>query len=196
MFYSLLSRFSHKMAEVQDRKDSSSSEEKEDWLYTLLKEEDLVKFYSKVKDELQVTQLSHFDYVQLEDLVKIGMGPPAARRLLASVKKMKNAIIKKNIIAKLVNPVRPLLNNTASLRGPSPSRPTSGRRASVGSTGSQLTCLINEKDIKLLNKLGDGSFGVVKRGEWTVPGSFRIQEVTCYVDVIRLLSGCVCVRSL
>nr|7KP6_A Chain A, Activated CDC42 kinase 1 [Homo sapiens]7KP6_B Chain B, Activated CDC42 kinase 1 [Homo sapiens] len=32
-----------------------------------------------------------------------------------------------------------------------------------------LTCLIGEKDLRLLEKLGDGSFGVVRRGEWDAP---------------------------
>lgn len=32
-----------------------------------------------------------------------------------------------------------------------------------------LTCLISEKDLTLFEKLGDGSFGVVKRGEWLAP---------------------------
>ena len=168
------------MSETSDRKDSSSSEEKEDWLFALLKEEDLVKFYSKIKDDLQVTQIGHFEYVQIDDLVKIGMGAPAARRVLASVKKSKQSQFKKNIIAKLVNPVRPLLNNAGgSFRGPSPQRPgsSSGRPGSVGTGGSLITCLINEKDLRLGIKLGDGSFGVVMRGEWTVPGSMRLQEV-------------------
>ncbi|XP_017350997.1 tyrosine kinase, non-receptor, 2b isoform X6 [Ictalurus punctatus] len=33
-----------------------------------------------------------------------------------------------------------------------------------------LTCLIGEKELVLCEKLGDGSFGVVKRGEWVTPG--------------------------
>jgi len=32
-----------------------------------------------------------------------------------------------------------------------------------------LTCLIPEKDLTLFEKLGDGTFGVVKRGEWLTP---------------------------
>ena len=32
-----------------------------------------------------------------------------------------------------------------------------------------LTCLISEKDLTLFEKLGDGSFGLVKRGEWLTP---------------------------
>lgn len=32
-----------------------------------------------------------------------------------------------------------------------------------------LTCLIGEKDLHLFEKLGDGSFGVVRRGEWDAP---------------------------
>ncbi|MEE6526003.1 hypothetical protein FKM82_026366, partial [Ascaphus truei] len=34
-----------------------------------------------------------------------------------------------------------------------------------------LTCLISEKDLSLFEKLGDGSFGVVRRGEWSSPNS-------------------------
>ena len=36
------------------------------------------------------------------------------------------------------------------------------------------TCLINEKDIILTDKLGDGSFGVVRKGEWTTPNSRNV----------------------
>ena len=50
-----------------------------------------------------------------------------------------------------------------------------------------LTCLIQDKDIKtrdengrLLGKLGDGSFGVVCRGEWSTP-SGRILPVAAKV---------------
>lgn len=32
-----------------------------------------------------------------------------------------------------------------------------------------LTCLISERDLMLFEKLGDGSFGVVRRGEWGTP---------------------------
>lgn len=46
--------------------------------------------------------------------------------------------------------------------------PTSGGPAGEGPLQS-LTCLIGEKDLRLLEKLGDGSFGVVRRGEWDAP---------------------------
>ncbi|TRY60027.1 hypothetical protein DNTS_033677 [Danionella cerebrum] len=39
----------------------------------------------------------------------------------------------------------------------------------VESQPQALTCLISEKDLVLFEKLGDGSFGVVKRGEWFTP---------------------------
>ena len=44
---------------------------------------------------IQVTQISHFDYVKDEDLDKIGMGKPAQRRLWEAVKKAKHASQKK-----------------------------------------------------------------------------------------------------
>lgn len=51
---------------------------------------------------------------------------------------------------------------TTVLRGPSPTPPPGDQPAS-------LTCLISERDLTLFEKLGDGSFGVVKRGEWQAP---------------------------
>lgn len=48
----------------------------------------------------------------------------------------------------------------------SPKTPAFPVSPSMPSNG-MLTCLINEKDLKLSNKLGDGSFGVVMKGEWT-----------------------------
>ena len=43
----------------------------------------------------QVSRISHFDYVTVEDLMGIGMGKPAARRLLDTVKKRKGTLRKK-----------------------------------------------------------------------------------------------------
>ena len=40
--------------------------------------------------------------------------------------------------------------------------------------------LIQAKDVRLQDKLGDGSFGVVRRGEWTTP-SGRILPVAAKV---------------
>ena len=33
--------------------------------------------------------------------------------------------------------------------------------------GVGLTCFISEKELTLQEKLGDGSFGIVRKGEWT-----------------------------
>ncbi|XP_037088715.1 activated CDC42 kinase 1-like [Pollicipes pollicipes] len=69
------------------------------WLHDVLLEVQLEKFFTRIKDELQVTRMSHFDYVRPEDLEKIGLGKPA--------------------------------------------------------------------DLTLHERLGDGSFGVVRRGSWS-----------------------------
>ncbi len=44
-----------------------------------------------------------------------------------------------------------------------------------------LTCLIPEKDLTLFEKLGDGSFGVVKRGEWLTPAGKVVRRPVLYV---------------
>lgn len=68
----------------------SEGEESSTWLVELLAEVQLDSFYVKLRDNLQVTRLAHFDYVKTEDLERIGMGKPAIRRLLDAVKRQKN----------------------------------------------------------------------------------------------------------
>ncbi len=50
-----------------------------------------------------------------------------------------------------------------------------------------LTCLISEKDLALFEKLGDGSFGVVKRGEWFTPNG-KVVSRSAHLIVKRLRS--------
>ncbi|XP_035213671.1 activated CDC42 kinase 1-like [Stegodyphus dumicola] len=128
------------------------------WLYELLQEVQLEQFFTKIRDELQVTRLAHFDYVLSYDLENIGMGKPAARRLLDAVKKRRAAVWRKSILNKIL---------PSSGKQEKSSKTNPGNLPPALPSSGMLTCLINEKDLKLLNKLGDGSFGVVMRGEWT-----------------------------
>nr|CAD7454807.1 unnamed protein product [Timema tahoe] len=141
-----------------------------EWLYELLQDVQLEQFFTRIRDDLQVTRLGHFDYVQAEDLEKIGMGKPGIRRLLEAVKKRKAQLWKKSILTRLI-PV-----GTTSKQNTNASKKIS----TADSLSAGLTCLIQEKDISLSVKLGDGSFGVVRRGEWTTP-SGRSQPVAVKV---------------
>ena len=51
---------------------------------------------------------------------------------------------------------------------------------------SALTCLINDRDITLTDKLGDGSFGVVRKGEWKSPSGNKVcgARAQCLVSVL------------
>ena len=49
-----------------------------------------------------MSKISHFDYVTTEDLVGIGMGKPAARRLLDHVSKKRRGTLKKKLFHSLV----------------------------------------------------------------------------------------------
>lgn len=51
-------------------------EEGTEWLLELLTDVQLQQYFIRIRDELNVTRLSHFDYVKNEDLEKIGMGRP------------------------------------------------------------------------------------------------------------------------
>ncbi|XP_073845871.1 activated Cdc42 kinase [Musca autumnalis] len=125
-----------------------------EWLEDLLKEVQLEQFLERIRDDLQVSRLAHFDYVQAEDLERCGLGKPAIRRLMEAVRKKKAQQWRKNILSKLIG------------GGKQPSSKKSSNTNNKDQQNTQLTCLIHEKDITLHQKLGDGSFGVVRKGEW------------------------------
>lgn len=134
-----------------------------EWLFELLEDVQLTQFLARIRDELQITRFHHFDYVQAEDLEKIGLGKPAARRLLDAVKKRKSTQWKKQILTKFkpgTNVKHSSLSNKKS---------SNGAALTNDAVAFSLTCLIQEKDVSLSVKLGDGSFGVVRRGEWSTP---------------------------
>lgn len=144
--------------------DSDESE----WLLELLHDVQLEQFYQRIHDELQITRLAHFDYVQTDDLEKIGLGKPAIRRLMEAVKKKKAQQWRRNILSKLIGGGKQQPNKKSNIVETSRQHTT------------HLSCLIHEKDITLGIKLGDGSFGVVRRGEWTNPSNV-IQSVAVKV---------------
>ncbi|XP_026481333.1 serine/threonine-protein kinase PLK4-like [Ctenocephalides felis] len=132
-----------------------------EWLNQLLQDEQLEQFYLRIRDDLQITRLAHFDYVKSEDLEGIGIGKPAVRRLLKAVKKKKTQQWRRDIRSKLIG------------GGKQPSKAT--KAVPESEKPLALTCLIHEKDVTLSTKLGDGSFGVVRKGEWRAPNGRVIQ---------------------
>ncbi|XP_041848152.1 tyrosine kinase, non-receptor, 2b isoform X6 [Melanotaenia boesemani] len=164
---------------------SMQCEEGTEWLLELLMEVQLQQYFLRIRDDLNVTRLSHFDYVKNEDLEKIGMGRPGQRRLWEAVKRRKAMCKRKSWMSKVFSGKRPdgefpqQGQPASSFRKLSPTPPLClgeavlSTQSSVGAPldGQQqaLTCLIPEKDLTLFEKLGDGSFGVVKRGEWLTP---------------------------
>lgn len=143
-----------------------------EWLEELLREVQLEQFLERIRDDLQVTRLAHFDYVQPEDLERCGLGKPAIRRLMEAVRKKKAHQWRKNILSKLIG------------GGKQPSSKKSSLNASKEQQNTQLTCLIHEKDITLGSKLGDGSFGVVMRGEWLAAPNGRCIPVAVKVGKV------------
>ncbi|KAF1373225.1 hypothetical protein PFLUV_G00258170 [Perca fluviatilis] len=140
-------------------------EEGTDWLLELLTDVQLQQYFLRLRDELNVTRLSHFDYVKNEDLEKIGMGRPGQRRLWEAVKRRRALYKRKSWMSKVFpvkrpdgDPQQPLPQGASSVAGPAYSE-----------SGASLTCLIRESELQLFERLGDGTFGVVRRGEWTGP---------------------------
>ena len=153
---------------------SANGHELEDlsWLLDILRSVQLEQFFARIRDQLQVTRLDHFEFVQAEDLEKVGMARPAARRLLDVVKKKRRkAMMGKLIPARFTKQMGGGKQQHA-LQQSQPNQPQLDTHA--------LTCLIHAKDITLQEKLGDGSFGVVRRGEWATP-SGRILPIAAKV---------------
>lgn len=71
----------------------------------------------------------HFDYVLVEDLERVGMGGPGARRLLDAVKKRRTQQRRRSLITRLI---------PASKTTVGKSRPAE----------PSLTCLIQDKDVR------------------------------------------------
>ncbi|SPP76785.1 uncharacterized protein LOC117579220 [Drosophila guanche] len=141
------------------------------WLEDLLREVQLEQFLERIRDDLQVSRLAHFDYVLSEDLERCGLGKPAIRRLLEAVRKKKAHQWRKNILSKLIG----------GGKQPSSKKQATAARDSTQGNGTQLTCLIHEKDITMGLKLGDGSFGVVRRGEWSASPAGKVIPVAVKV---------------
>ncbi|KAL2079731.1 hypothetical protein ACEWY4_025475 [Coilia grayii] len=129
------------------------------WLYQLLAEVQLERFYLRVRDGLNVTRIEHLNYVKESDLEQIGISKPGQRRLWDAVKRYKTA-----------RP-RSWMAKVFSGRGSEGSDPWSGGSGSGQGqeAGRALTCLIQDSELALGERLGAGSFGVVKRGEWHTP---------------------------
>ncbi|XP_055531416.1 activated Cdc42 kinase Ack [Wyeomyia smithii] len=143
------------------------------WLEELLQDVQLEQFLSRIRDELQITRLAHFDYVHVDDLEKIGLGKPGIRRLMEAVKKKKAQQWRRNILCKLIG---------GGKQQPQKKSAASASRENEEPSALALTCLIHEKDVTMSVKLGDGSFGVVRRGEWHAPGG---QIVPVAVKVLK-----------
>uniref|UniRef100_A0A8K9V573 Activated CDC42 kinase 1 n=1 Tax=Oncorhynchus mykiss TaxID=8022 RepID=A0A8K9V573_ONCMY len=154
---------------------SMQSEEGTEWLLELLMEVQLQQYLLRIRDDLNVTLISHFDYVKNEDLEKIGMGRPGQRRLWEAVKRRKAMSKRKSWMSKVFSGKRTDAGDfqqaapTSSFRKLSPTPPPQQQT---------LSCLISEKDLVLFQKLGEGSFGVVKRGEWFMPAG-KVVAVKC-----------------
>lgn len=151
------------------------SDEGLEWLGQILADVQLGQFLVPIRDDLQVTRLEHFDFVKTEDLENIGLSKPGtcnysffttfctgniltaqnniigARRLLEAIKKRRTQQKKRNLINKLI----PVTSKTQ----------TSKRSEGNISVSDFTSCLIQESNISLSIKLGDGSFGVVRRGK-------------------------------
>lgn len=75
--------------------------------------------------------------------------------------------------------------DAADPQQPLPQGVSSSTLPANSESAASLTCLIRETELQLFERLGDGTFGVVRRGEWTGPNG----------RVVRLRGSEVMLRS-
>ncbi|XP_075968414.1 non-receptor tyrosine-protein kinase TNK1 [Anarhichas minor] len=137
------------------------------WLYQLLAEVQLEKFYLRVRDGLNISRAEHFNYVKESDLEQIGISKPAQRRLWDALKRYKTNSRARSWMPKPASGRDRDGGEQWSGGGPGQE---GGSRAQGQEGGSwALPSLIQDSELILGEKLGSGSFGVVKRGEWHTP---------------------------
>ncbi|XP_048040059.1 non-receptor tyrosine-protein kinase TNK1 [Megalobrama amblycephala] len=129
------------------------------WLYQLLAEVQLERFYLRMRDGLNVTRIEHLNYVKEADLEQIGISKPGQRRLWEAAKRYKTNMRQRQWVTKAFNG-----------RTPEGSEPYNGAGPGQGpDPGRALTCLIQDSELIFGDRLGSGSFGVVRKAEWHTP---------------------------
>ncbi|XP_027025352.2 non-receptor tyrosine-protein kinase TNK1 [Tachysurus fulvidraco] len=142
-------------------------------LYQLLAEVQLERFFLKIREELNVTRVEHLDYVKDTDLEQIGIKKPGQRRLWEAVKRYKINMRPRSWMTKVFSGRGPEGGDQSAggiVPGPGPD------------TVRALTCLIQDSELVFGEKLGSGSFGVVKKAEWHTPTG---QVVNVAVKTLR-----------
>jgi len=123
------------------------------WLLDILRSVQLEQFFARVRDELQVTRLDHFEFVQPEDLEKVGMARPAARRLLDLVRRKR----RKMLVGRLLPaPLQQRFVGGTIRRAQMAAERADAAAAADSQDGlpalHALTCLIHDKDVTLLGE--------------------------------------------
>uniref|UniRef100_A0A672PI39 Activated CDC42 kinase 1-like n=1 Tax=Sinocyclocheilus grahami TaxID=75366 RepID=A0A672PI39_SINGR len=126
------------------------------WLYQLLAGVQLERFYLRMRDGLNVTRIEHLNYVKEADLEQIDS---TMRRLWEAVRCYKTNMPPRSWMIKAFNGRTPegseQFNGVGSGQGPEP--------------GCALPCLIQDSELIFGDRLGSGSFGVVRKAEWQTP---------------------------
>lgn len=129
------------------------------WLYQLLASVQLERFYVRMRDGLNVTRIEHLNYVKEADLEQIGISRPGQRRLWEAVRRYKTNMRPRSWVLKAFNGRTPgggdQFNGVGSGQGPEP--------------GRALPCLIQDSELIFGDRLGSGSFGVVRKADWQTP---------------------------
>eukprot|EP00080_Pristionchus_pacificus_P016816 PDM76836.1 protein kinase [Pristionchus pacificus] len=130
----------------------------EEALLDVLEETGLVQFQNILCIDLHLRRIEHFEHAKDKDLIAHGIPPPAVRRLRVALadKKRKSSLGSSNRKRDSEAMMRPNNENAQPLSA--------------------------QETIKLMERLGEGSFAVVKRAFWTRPNG---QKLDVAVKILR-----------
>ncbi|GMT03938.1 hypothetical protein PENTCL1PPCAC_26112 [Pristionchus entomophagus] len=146
----------------------------EEALLDVLEETDLVQFQNILCIDLHLRCIDHFEHAKDKDLIAHGIPPPAVRRLRVALAD------KRARKAPLVSPSLAHQSSSSNRKRDSDAmmRPNN---ENVEPASTPETVIYKEQ-IKLMERLGEGSFAVVKRAYWTKPNG---QKLDVAVKILR-----------
>uniref|UniRef100_A0A1I8AMG2 non-specific protein-tyrosine kinase n=1 Tax=Steinernema glaseri TaxID=37863 RepID=A0A1I8AMG2_9BILA len=138
----------------------------EEALLDVLRETELLCYHKKLYVGLQLSRIEHFDHATDDDLIQLGgLAPPSVRRLREALERKKKAFAKKK--SSIFANGKPLPGTNMV---PVPKKDAGWSEGPEPSTaelpGSSSTSLIKPEEIKLMERLGEGTFATVKRAIW------------------------------
>lgn len=149
-------------------------------LYEFLAEAELQHYYNSFKNDLKITSIQQFKYVEEEDMIDLGMTKPEIRRL--------KKFFKKECPQGALGKIKKILIKTGGEGTGQPVTSPVGSKSPPPVRSSSKHIIPSDAIIKC-KTLGMGEFGTVEQGVWTTEDGEKYQVAVKCLSKEKLQSG-------